>query len=94
MQPVGKKEWQSPRRNNEARRLNQASVTERKEPPVSKYHVIEHPDTKHLASFLEAAGDFLIFLAWTRFAARMIVNKNDRSRAQMERRSPYLARMN
>jgi hypothetical protein len=81
--PVGKKECQSPRRNNERSRLHQPSITERKEPPVAKYHVVEHSDTKHLAGFLEPARDFLIFLTWTRFAARVVVNKNHSSRTKM-----------
>jgi hypothetical protein len=45
--------------------------------------VIEYPNTEHLASFLESARDFLIFLTRRRFAAGVVVNKNHSSRTKM-----------
>ena len=63
--------------------LNQPSVTEREEPPVTKDHVVQDTYAQHFAGFFESARDFLIFWTRRRFAAWVVVNKNHSSRAQM-----------
>jgi hypothetical protein len=76
------------------RRLKQSSVAKRKEPVIAKDHVVQHANAEHVTRFFESPRYLLVFLAGRRIAARMIVNKNDRSRTQIERRSPYLTWMN
>lgn len=73
--------------------LDQALIAERIKTISAKHHVIKHANAERVAGFFQAARDLLVFWAWRRVAARVIVHENYGSRAKVQSCPPNFAWM-